>query len=71
MMGVNTRNMCSCLQKYNKLNTVASFWTIIKFNIILYCLPRWLHVSITRPSSGHIYKTYNKVACSANDVIVI
>jgi len=31
MMGVNTRNMYSCLQKYNKLNTVASCWTVIKF----------------------------------------
>ena len=31
MMAVNTRNMYSCLQKYNKMNAVASYWTIIKF----------------------------------------
>jgi len=31
-MDVNTRNMYSCLQKYNKLNTVASCWTVIKFD---------------------------------------
>ena len=30
MIGVNTRNMYSCLQKYNKLNTVASCWTVTK-----------------------------------------
>ena len=28
MGGVTTRNMYSSLQKYNKLNIVASFWTI-------------------------------------------
>jgi hypothetical protein len=28
---VNTQNMWSCLQKYNELNTVTSFWTISKF----------------------------------------
>jgi hypothetical protein len=31
MMDVNTRNMYSCLYICNKLNTVASYWKIIKF----------------------------------------
>ena len=33
---VITAYMQSCLQKYNKLNTVASCWTIIQFNQIFY-----------------------------------
>ena len=32
MMGVNTRNMYSCLQMCNKLNRVASCWAIIQFD---------------------------------------
>jgi len=33
MGGVTTRNMQSSLQKYNKLYTVASCWTIIDIKI--------------------------------------
>ena len=30
MLGVNSRNMYSCIQKCNKLNTVAFCWTVIE-----------------------------------------
>jgi hypothetical protein len=33
MGGVNTWNMYSSLQKYNKLYVVTSFWTIIEIDI--------------------------------------
>ena len=35
-MGVNTRNMYSCLQKYNKLNTVTFCSTVIQLNFFLW-----------------------------------
>ena len=53
-MGVNTQNMYSCLQKYNKLNRVASFWTIIKLKIKYFTICKFFSGQEPRAQSyGH------------------
>jgi hypothetical protein len=34
--------------------------------IFIYCILLWRHISVSWPSSGHLYKTQNKVQCGAN-----
>lgn len=57
-----------CVFKVKKSKIV--FWFSSNTTIFIFIL-LWQHVSVNWPLSGHLFKTQNKVQCSANNIFVI